>query len=101
MSGYALLKSLIVPSASVAWAHEYQMTSPSFFAAGRLLLFHSAMAGWYFAADAGVSPGAAEPDAPALCLRGRRVLPLPLAHGGLILRRRRGRVHRRGGLLLG
>src|SRR5262245_37141000 len=59
MSGYALLKSVIVPSASVAWAHEYQMTSPSFLAAGRILLFHSAMAAWYFAGEAVASAGAA------------------------------------------
>src|SRR5437867_4417091 len=35
------------------------MTSPSFFAAGTIFDFHSAMAAWYFAADAEVSAGAA------------------------------------------
>src|SRR2546425_10107828 len=59
MSGYALLKAVMVPSASVAWAQLYQMTSPSFFAAGTIFDFHSAMAAWYFAADAEVSAGAA------------------------------------------
>src|SRR4029453_15760624 len=59
MSGYALLNAVIVPSASVAWAQLYQMTSPSFFAAGTILLFHSAIAAWYLAGDAVVSTGAA------------------------------------------
>src|SRR5882724_11104614 len=59
MSGYALLKAVIVPSASVAWAQLYQMTSPSFFAAGTIFDFHSAMAAWNLAADAEVSAGAA------------------------------------------
>src|SRR5690242_1699347 len=49
----------MVPSASVAWAQLYQMTSPSFFAAGTILLFHSAIAAWYFAAVAVRSAGAA------------------------------------------
>src|SRR6185436_6233659 len=59
MSGYVLLKAVIVPSASVAWAQLYQMTSPSFFAAGTILLFHSVIAAWNFAGDAVVSTGAA------------------------------------------
>src|ERR1700741_104540 len=59
MSGYTLLKAVIVPSASVACAQLYQMTSPSFLAAGRILLFHSAIAAWCFAGDAVVSTGAA------------------------------------------
>src|SRR2546422_2907627 len=49
----------MVPSASVAWAQLYQITSPSFFAAGTTLLFHSAMAAWNFAGDAEESAGAA------------------------------------------
>src|SRR5262249_61004493 len=49
----------MVPSASVAWAQLYQMTSPSFFAAGTILLFHSAIAAWNFAGLAVVSAGAA------------------------------------------
>jgi hypothetical protein len=53
-----LLKAAMVPSASVAWAQLYQMTSPSFLAAGRILLFHSVIAAWCFAADAVVSTGA-------------------------------------------
>src|SRR5262249_56012402 len=54
-----LLKAAIVPSASVAWAQLYQTTSPSFFAAGTILLFHSAIAAWYFAGVAVGSAGAA------------------------------------------
>src|SRR5262245_20539553 len=52
MSGWLLLKRLIVASASVAWAQLYQMTSPSFLAARTTLLFHSAIAAWNFAGDA-------------------------------------------------
>src|SRR3989454_6162126 len=49
----------MVPSASVAWAQLYQITSPSFFAAGTTLLFHSPMAAWNFAGDAEESADAA------------------------------------------
>src|SRR5438093_8950499 len=69
MSGYALLKILMVPSASVAWAQLYQMTSPSFFAAGTILLFHSAMAAWYFAPVAVVSAGGGAAAGGLLCAR--------------------------------
>src|SRR5215467_6608838 len=58
MSGYLLLKRPIVASASVAWAQLYQITSPSFLAAGTILLFHSASAAWNFAGDASGSDAA-------------------------------------------
>src|SRR5438093_12677048 len=61
MSGYALLKILMVPSASVAWAQLYQMTSPSFLAAGTILLFHSAIAVWNFTGAAEASDGGCGP----------------------------------------
>src|SRR5258706_5797677 len=64
MSGYALLKAVIVPSASVAWAQLYQMTSPSFFAAGTIFFFHSPIADWNF------------PGSGAAGVVGRRRLPL-------------------------
>src|SRR2546428_3350178 len=63
MSGYVLLKSRMVSSASFACVQLYQTTSPSFFAAGTILFFHSAVAAWNFAGSAVADDAGARPCA--------------------------------------